>query len=234
VVQAAQGRTAAEAAARKRAQGSAPTPTDLGAVAVYHDPLSRHFGGICEAGADIVRFEGGIVLQDPLGRHAVGKEVDDERYPDPVAANARPPVADVWVSRDTVQEAVVNHKCRPVPSDLSSLGRVLRNWNVGDSCVQHVGIEVGIVRPANRSQFRIDAGLGEELGVMQRLEHAGELHQLRHVDDALRTVIESYVEAVVRKSLDRSHVSQQCVGSWLSGEASGIGAPTKLSAHANV
>ena len=75
-------------------------------------------------------------------------------------------------------------------------------------CVQHVGIEVGVVRPDNRSQFGVDRDLCEKLGFTQRLKHAGELHQLRHVDDALGSVIESDAKPMLGKRLDRNDISQ--------------------------
>jgi hypothetical protein len=75
--------------------------------------LTRHLSGVRHARTDVVGFESGVLLEDLFDRQAIGEEVDDEGYPDPMAANARLAVADGWVRDDPFEELLVCHASHP-------------------------------------------------------------------------------------------------------------------------
>ena len=96
----------------------------------------------------------------------------------------------------------------PMRSGSSFLRGVLRYLDAGDLREEHVRVEIRVVRPAYGAQFRIHACLGEERGLAERLEHAGELNHLRHVNNTLGAIIESDAKPMIGERLDRNHISQ--------------------------
>jgi hypothetical protein len=132
------------------------------------------------------------------------------------------------VSRDTVQEAVVNHKCGPYLQTCR-----LRGEYAGTGMPATLAYNTSESRSALFGHQTVPSsvltlGFGEELGVMQRLEHAGELHQLRPRQRRLLCR-----HRILRGGGGEEEVGPKPrlstrVGSWLSGEANRIGAPTNF------
>ena len=106
-------------------------------------------------------------------------------------------------SQDGADSSVLRHSVR---SGSPFFWSVLRDGNAGDFRVHYVGVEVGVIRPQDGAQFRMDRHPGEERWITERLEHTRESDQLRHVNDTLDAVIEGDAKPMLRKRLDRDDI----------------------------
>src|SRR5436309_5744488 len=125
-------------------------------------------------------LQSGLAPTAPLPRASLASgPVDDGR-------GTHTPVLLSVAARESVEMHSRSHSSVtnlvPMRSGSSFLRGVLRYLDAGDLREEHVRVEIRVVGPAYGAQFRIHACLGEERGLAERLEHAGELNHLRHVN----------------------------------------------------
>src|SRR6516164_6836878 len=54
-----------------------------------HEMFARHLGSVGDAGADVILFQPGILAENLVGRHSAGEQIQNQRHPNSMTADAR-------------------------------------------------------------------------------------------------------------------------------------------------